>query len=59
MAEGDEGREELEGKALTGVDKLSEVGIVDGREEEETVVDAEILHHSVNELHQAQSSNDR
>jgi len=40
VAGGEEGREELEGKAPTGVDKLKEVGIVEGREEEETVVEA-------------------
>lgn len=43
MAEGEEGRGELEGKAPVVEDKLKEVGIVDGREEEETVVEAEIF----------------
>ena len=60
MAGGEEGREELEGKAPTGVEKLKEVGIVEGREEEETVVEAEILYviiyHLVNEPHQTQDS---
>ena len=50
----------MEGKAPTEVDKLKEVGIVEGREEEETVVEAEILYiiinHLVNEPHQTQDS---
>jgi hypothetical protein len=41
VAEGEEGREELEEKAsVVEEDKLKEVGIVDGKEEEETVVEA-------------------
>jgi len=40
VAEGEEGREELEEKAPVVEDKLKEVGIVDDREEEETVVEA-------------------
>ena len=44
VAEGEEGREELEEKAPVVEDKLKEVGIVDDREEEETVVEAEMFH---------------
>lgn len=40
VVEGEEGREELEEKAPVVEDKLKEVGIVDGREQEETVVEA-------------------
>ena len=44
VVEEEEVREELEGKVLAVVvDKLKEVGIVDDREEEETVVEAKIF----------------
>ena len=44
--EGEEGREELGGKAP--IAELKEVGIGDGRDEEETVVEAvKIYHNSV------------
>ena len=33
----------MEGKAPVVEDKLKEVGILDGREEEETIVEAEIF----------------
>jgi len=40
VAGGEEGRKELEGKAPSAVGELNEVGIIDGRDEEETVVEA-------------------